>query len=277
MSISGIYCHLASSVHINSTHPDLEIKLCQQYRRICNTLPWCLCVHFDPPKQKSLFPMSAPYYWIRFFRDFGSCTILEATGRISQFQLVQLLLGLLKPGWYWLRCIPVYNFGTVPGASSVSTLGGTGICPKYWQCLMICLTEVHQYFPRSLFTFFYLKQSGDRGLQEHHCLYMNKNKQNGAMFWFSSTGCRILWVFPAFPPGELTPKNLLCPFPIFSHWFPEELGFPIAFSLNSPLLKSIEERHGVSWIVQWSIVFTRFPRDDYGPWSNSYQSASTKR
>ena len=46
------------------------------------------------------------------------------------------------------RFIPVYNFGMVPGASSVSTLGGTGICPKYWQCLMICLTELHPMLPK---------------------------------------------------------------------------------------------------------------------------------
>lgn len=126
------------------------------------------------------------------------------------------------------------SFRLVPGASSLSTLGGTGICPKYWQCLMICPTDVHQYFLRSLF---YLKQSGDhRGLQEYHGpYYMNKNKPSGTTFWFSSTGCRILWVFQAFPP------------------------------LRLPSVKSMEQKHHVIWIVQWSIVYTLFSRDDYGP------------
>lgn len=149
-----------------------------------------------------------------------------------------------------IGCIPLISVWSL-GASSLSTLGGTGICPKYWQCLMICPTDVHQYFPRSLF---YRKQSGyHRGLQEYHGLYMNKNKRSGATFSFISTGCRILWVFHAFPPGE------------FSHWTLETFWFPIAFSLNSPSVKSMEQKHHVIWIVQGSIVYTLFPRNDYGP------------
>lgn len=143
--------HSACSIHINFTHPDLGKTT------IVNSISVSAIICPD------VFVFISILQNKHFYSDFWSMNGID---------------------WVYPS-----NLRLVPGASSLSTLG-TGICPKYWECLMICPTDVHQYFPGSLF---YRKQSGDhRGLQEYHGLYMNRNKRSRATFWFSSTGCKIL-------------------------------------------------------------------------------------